>query len=280
MIASAGRTNQLTRRVAYRTFGQRHGPITRLISPSELGHKLKPFVFLDLFDSTVTAFSGFGWHPHSGIATITYLWEGSVRYEDTTGAAGILPAGGVEWFKAAGGAWHGGGAGNSGGARGFQLWLALPPDQELGPVESIYRKPQDIPTNGPASVLLGKLGAVSSPLSPPSSANYLAVRLKAGGCWRYDPPADHLVCWIAVSRGSLTVPETVHAGEIVVLEPSNEAIEFHAEADSEFVLGSAAKHPYELALGMYSVHTSPAALLAGERRIAEMRAQLRSEGRL
>ena len=57
-------------------------------------------------------FSGFGWHPHSGIATLTYLWEGSVRYEDTTGAAGFLPAGGVEWFKAAGGAWHGGGAGN------------------------------------------------------------------------------------------------------------------------------------------------------------------------
>ncbi len=78
--------------------------------------------------------SGFGWHPHSGIATLTYLWQGSVRYEDTTGAAGLLPAGGVEWFKAAGGAWHGGGAGNSGRSRGFQLWLALPPDQELGPV--------------------------------------------------------------------------------------------------------------------------------------------------
>ena len=53
-----------------------------------------------------SSFSGFGLHPHSGIATLTYLLEGSVGYQDTTGAAGILPQGGVEWFKAGHGAWH------------------------------------------------------------------------------------------------------------------------------------------------------------------------------
>jgi hypothetical protein len=54
------------------------------MSPSDLSQSLKPFVFLDLFDDEETSFPGFGWHPHSGIATLTYLWEGSVRYEDTT----------------------------------------------------------------------------------------------------------------------------------------------------------------------------------------------------
>ncbi len=53
-------------------------------------------------------------HPHSGIATLTYMIEGSVRYEDTSGANGILPEGGVEWFKAGHGAWHGGGPNGSG----------------------------------------------------------------------------------------------------------------------------------------------------------------------
>lgn len=38
------------RRVAWRTRGHAHGPITRLMSPGDLGHELKPFVFLDLFD--------------------------------------------------------------------------------------------------------------------------------------------------------------------------------------------------------------------------------------
>jgi redox-sensitive bicupin YhaK (pirin superfamily) len=118
--------------------------------------------------------------PKAGIATLTYLWEGTVRYEDTTGATGLLPAGGVEWFKAAGGAWHGGGAGNSGRSRGFQLWLALPPDQELGPSESIYQKPQDVHANGPAAVLLGTLGKVSSQVirmnSPSDTIRCIRVR--------------------------------------------------------------------------------------------------------
>src|SRR5947209_10725965 len=133
------------RTIVRRTRGNRHGPITRLISPGDLGQLLKPFVFLDLFDMDTASFAGIGLHPHSGIATLTYLFEGGVRYEDTTGASGILPAGGVEWFKAAHGAWHGGGPTEDGKARGVQLWLALPPDQELGAVESRYLPPASMP---------------------------------------------------------------------------------------------------------------------------------------
>jgi redox-sensitive bicupin YhaK (pirin superfamily) len=266
------------RAIAYRTFGHRHGPITRLMSPSGTGRRLKPFVFLDLVDAAGTDLSGFGWHPHSGIATLTYLWQGSVRYEDTTGAAGLLPAGGVEWFKAAGGAWHGGGSGDSGRSRGFQLWLALPADQELGASESIYLTPGEIPTSGPVSVLLGSYGGVSSPLKAPSPINYLAVRLKAGETWRYQPPAGHDVAWIALASGGLTVPEPIEPGELVAFEKSGQAIDIRAEADSEFVLGSAASHPHDLVLGYYSVHTSPKALEVGETHIAEIQTRLREEG--
>jgi hypothetical protein len=66
----------------------------------------------------------------------------------------------------------------------------------------------------------------------------------------------------------------------VAFEPSNQGIDFRAEGDTEFVLGSAARHPYELALGHYSVHTSPASLRAGEQRIAEIKVRLQKEGRL
>ena len=121
---------------------------------------------------------------------------------------------------------------------------------------------------------------MSSPLKAPSSINYLAVRLKAGETWRYEPPADHTISWIALASGRLAVPERVEAGELVAFEPSNQAIEFRAETDTEFVLGSAASHPHELALGYYSVHTSPASLHAGEQRIAELRVRLQKEGLL
>jgi hypothetical protein len=114
----------------------------------------------------------------------------------------------------------------------------------------------------------------------PSSMNYLAVRLGAGQSWRYQPPTDHSVAWIAVSKGRITVPDTVQAGELVAFEPSNDAIDFHAQSNTEFVLGSAPRHPYDLVLGYYSVHTSPSSLEKGERQIAEMGARLRREGRL
>jgi redox-sensitive bicupin YhaK (pirin superfamily) len=280
MAKSTAVIGERARQIVHRTHGRRHGPITRLMSPSDLGDILKPFVFLDLFDDEGKSFSGFGLHPHSGIATLTCMLEGSVRYEDTTGATGILPHGGVEWFKAGHGAWHGGGSAGAGRSRGFQLWIALPPEHELGPAESIYLTPEAIDRHGPARVLLGKIGEVSSPLRAPSSINYLSVRLKAGESWRYQPPANHAVCWIALSTGSLAVPERVQAGELAIFEPSNKAIDFHAEADTEFVLGSAARHPYELVLGHYSVHTSPSSLEAGEQHIAEIKARLQKEGRL
>jgi redox-sensitive bicupin YhaK (pirin superfamily) len=266
--------------IFYRTRGRRHGPVTRLMSPGDLGEVLKPFVFLDLIDVDSKALSGFGLHPHSGIATVTHLFEGNVRYEDTTGASGLLSEGGVEWFKAGHGAWHGGGGGESRRARGFQLWLALPPEHELGPVESIYQAPEDIAQHGPARVLVGTHGTATSPLKAPSSINYLAVRLKAGESWRYQRPANHTVAWAALSTGSILAPDAIRAGELVAFEPSNEPIEFYASVDTEFVLGSAVPHPHKLVLGYYSVHTSPQTLIAGERRIDEIRAHLQQKGRL
>ena len=269
------------RRIAHRTRGRAHGPITRLMSPSdELGEMLKPFVFLDLFDTDKASFTGTNLHPHSGIATVTYLFEGSVKYEDTTGMTGTFSEGGVEWFKAGGGAWHGGGPGDDPRMRGFQLWVALPPEHELGPVESIYLPADSVERDGPVSAIVGKYGNAKSSLVAPASMNYLAVRLKAGETWRYQPPADHDVAWIAVEKGRLTTPETVEPGELVAFEPSNEAISFSAETDVEFVLGSACKHPHDLVLGYYSVHTSPSSLQEGERQIAEIGTRLKRDGRL
>jgi len=72
-------------RIARRTRGQSHGPITRLMSPSDFGRLLKPFVFLDLFDTQGKPFTGFGLHPHSGIATLTYVAEGASVMRIRTG---------------------------------------------------------------------------------------------------------------------------------------------------------------------------------------------------
>jgi redox-sensitive bicupin YhaK (pirin superfamily) len=268
------------RPIIHRTSGETHGPITRLASPGDLGGWLKPFVFVDLFDNGGREFRGFGLHPHSGIATLTYLAEGSVSYEDTTGARGLLTAGGVEWMQAGGGVWHGGGAGEPGRARGFQLWVALPPPLELGPSVSLYQGVDDVPVAGPARVLLGSHEGASSAIESPSDINYLAVRLAAGERWRYTPPAGHDVLWIAVGKGAVGTPDRIGQGELVIFAPGEAAVEFLAEADTEFMLGSAVPHPHDLVLGYYSVHTSADALARGEHHIREIRAELVRQGRL
>src|SRR5207247_10044016 len=86
------------RKIVRRTRGNRHGPITRLMSPGDLGQLLEPFVFLDLFDMETASFPAIGLHPHSGIATVTDLFGVSVRYEDASGATGVLPVGVVDGF--------------------------------------------------------------------------------------------------------------------------------------------------------------------------------------
>jgi redox-sensitive bicupin YhaK (pirin superfamily) len=267
------------RRVVQRTRGHRHGPVTRLISPSDLGGLLRPFVFLDHFDIDANGASrgGFGLHPHSGIATITWILEGSVGYEDTSGQTGEIAQGGLEYMQAGGGAWHGGHFGDSPRTRGFQLWVALPPEGELGQAASIHLAPHLIERDGPAAVLLGHSGMARSTIQPPSPINYLSVKLKAEERWRYQPPEGQTVAWLAVSTGRLIAPDAISSGELAVFEESDAAIDFHAQTDTELVLGSAFKHPHDLVLGNYSVHTSIAALREGEARIREIRPRRRRE---
>lgn len=261
------------RRIEARTRGRGHGPITRVVSPSDLGERIKPFVFLDWFDAPPAGKLGSGIHPHSGIATITLLLQGDLQYEDTTGKSGVLPAGGVEWMRAGAGVWHDGAPLPGARLRGLQLWIALPAALEHAPAESQYVAPRSVPEEGPVRVILGRYGKAQSPVRAPSGVNYLDVRLKDGESWDYQPAAGHNVAWVYPYQGSLRAEgEAIARNEIAVFEEGESTLRFEAKGDTAFVLGSAVKHPHDLVLGYYSVHTSPQALAAGEaeiRRIGE-----------
>ena len=266
-------TTSPARQVLYRTRGRKQGGITRLVSPSDLGERIKPFVFLDEFNIAPTGKPLGGMHPHSGIATLTVVASGAMEYVETTGQGGILPTGGVEWMNAGGGVWHGGGAVGQANVRGFQLWVALPPEDENGASHSTYLAPDQVQAEGPARVILGTLGKASSTIRTRASINYLHVRLRDGERWRYQPPAGHVVGWVAPMAGRLHAGGAVLESEIGVFEEGEGALDFVAEGDTEFVLGSAARHPHDLVLGYYSVHTSAEALARGEAGIETIRKQ-------
>lgn len=285
--ASAGATlRPIEARIAA---AAQHGPIIRLIDPGDLGERLNPFIFLDHFKADVPAGFGFGWHPHSGIATLTWQPDRDIAYEDTTGQAGTLPAGGLEWMNAGGGAWHRGHFKDGGPAQGFQLWVAMPAGVENDPPEGHYVAPADVPRldwpGGNLQVLLGEVtdatGTVRSPIDAHQDMTYAVLTLQPGATWQHRPPVAHDVAWAFAFDGTATVQGQAAGRDLLVLGDAGDLV-FTASGDTpaRIVWGTARQHPAPLVLGSYSVHTSPAALRAGQARIREIGLQLRRDGRL
>lgn len=285
---TTGAMESAMRRIVRRTRGHGHGFITRLMSPSDLGQHMKPFVFLDIFEAdrgtirAMKAGGGMPIHPHSGVATVTVFTEGHMLYDDPAIGSGSIAYGGVEWMRAGGGVWHGKEMtpGDVPRIQGFQLWLALPPELENADPESRYIEAHDMRRAGPAHVIVGSYDGVQSSVPAFDGVNYLLVTLRPGESWSYQPPEGHSVGWLALARGALEADAAIAAGELVIFENGEASISLQATGseDSVFVLGAAAPHPHPLHLGSYSVHTSAEALAAGERRIAELGHKLAETG--
>ena len=282
LIITPPSKNAAARAITHRTRGRGHGEIYRLMSPGDLGELLKPFVFLDIFAGNMSELAaGANMHPHSGIATVTVFTEGDVRFDDATDGHGYLGYGSVEWMRAGGGVWHGKelSSGRSKRMSGFQLWIALPAQLELAEVQSQYIEASAMKQAGPAYVILGRHEGVESPVRSPEGLNYLLVTLAPFERWTYSPAKGHEVGWLALAKGELVGDAPVSAGELAIFQKGEGEIALRGGAKgATFVLGSAVPHPHDLHLGYYSVHTSRAALAAGERKILELREELLARG--
>jgi redox-sensitive bicupin YhaK (pirin superfamily) len=113
-------------------------------------------------------------HPHSGLATVTVIADGDVTLDDPQAGHGTIGYGGVERVRAGRGMWHGKelSAGTSPTVQGFQLWLALPPERENAEPEAQYIKPEQMPSIGPARLIVGAYAEATSPVRAPGTINY------------------------------------------------------------------------------------------------------------
>ena len=269
------------RHIEQRVRGTEHGFIRRMVSPGELGERLKPFVFLDHLHGRVPPGAGFGFHPHSGIATLTYQLNADAAYEDTAGQKGLVEATGLEWMRAGGGTWHQGFIHpREETVTGFQLWIALPPGVEDGAPEGLYVAPEQVPQVGNVRVLLGELDGRASPIPVPAPMTYLDVVVDAGESWRFEPPVDQTIAFVFVYRGRARVCGEEVAGELVVLDRSNAAIAIDASEPTRVLLGCAKAHQHRLVLGSHSVHTNEQSLARGIARIRAVGEDLRRAGRM
>jgi len=267
------------RHIAARTSGNRHGPITRVMSPGDLGEMVKPFVFLDYIDVAAGAGPNFGFHPHSGIATLTFPLTFDMQHETSAGQIDVVQRGGIEWVVTGGGIWHRAKPVNGKTMQGFQTWFALPETHENAQPSAKFIQPSEVPRVGPVTVLLGTYGDAISFIDAPFDVNYFWIQLKSGESFEYLPPAHHQVAWAFAQSGALKVSRETLVREMAVFEETEGALRFDADGDTSFLLGTAAKRLAPLVLGPYSVHTSPSALTAGINRINELGVALRNADR-
>lgn len=265
---------EMKRKIRHRTFGQKHGFIQRMISPSELGEITKPFVFLDYIHTEPITGTGFGWHPHSGIATFTYHLEGESQLEESTGNKVDFGPGDVEYFQAGSGAWHTGGPKEGSRIKGFQLWISLPPELEEEDAKSIFLKKEEFEKNENVTLLLGDYGGMKSKITPPNDMNYLEVNLSPNQVFSYAPPTTHDILWIQLFSGRIDGEINAEEGELILFEDGNDHVEFHSVNGAGFILGSAKKFEHRLVLGRSSVHTSEQALLNSQKKIASIHDEL------
>src|SRR6201994_2069711 len=162
MSARRPQAQAAARSIVLRTRGHSHGTITRLVSPGDIGQLIKPFVFLDYFEGEPADAPKFGFHPHSGIATLTLILSGQVTYKETTDREGVIETGGVEWMRASSGVWHTGGVAGTERVKGFQLWVAMPPALELAEPDSQYLGAADFQFAGTARVVAGEHGGIKN----------------------------------------------------------------------------------------------------------------------
>jgi redox-sensitive bicupin YhaK (pirin superfamily) len=269
-----------SRKIVTRTKGRTNGPITQFVSPSDLGQSMKPFVMLARYSVPEKATFNYPMHPHSGVASLAIIVEGTLHSVDSKGRPKVLQRGSVEWLLAGRGIWHGGPVSTVAQTCGYLMWLALPPEHELALPAEAFVDARQPPVENAARVLLGRFNKTESIWPTPVPATCLYVELREGDTWHYDPPDTHDVLWMTICLGLLDAGEPVREGELVVFERSSQRVNIIARSDCSFILGSAQFSPYEIVESHSSVHTSLAALRQAEDEIARLGEQLNAQGRL
>ncbi|MDM0030971.1 pirin family protein [Variovorax sp. J22P271] len=171
----------------------------RRLLPAAKQRSVGPFVFFDHFGpATETPGSEHDVrpHPHIGLATVTYLFEGAMMHRDSLGSVQEIRPGAINWMTAGRGIVH---SERKPEAlreatyvnHGLQLWVALPQAHEEVEPSFAHTAAADIPAldvqGVPVRVLVGEAFGVRSPVATLSQTLYLDITLPAGG--RLELPA-------------------------------------------------------------------------------------------
>lgn len=167
-------------------------------------------------------------HPHRGFETVTYILEGEAEHADSSGHAGSLSAGDVQWMTAGSGVVHREMPSRrmqreGGRMHGFQLWVNLPRAHKGVPPRYQEIKAATIPgatsPDGLARVrvIAGDALGVSSVVATRTPILYHHWTLEAGGAVRVPLPADHRVGVYVFDGEAEVAGVRLRSGQLAVL---------------------------------------------------------------
>ena len=182
-------------------------------------------------------------HPHIGLSTVTYLFDGKIRHRDSLGTEMVIEPGDVNLMTAGRGIVHSErtpeelrGAPMS--VSGLQTWLALPDDkEEIAPVFTNTSRavlPEFDADGVVGRLIIGEFSGMRSPVAATSETLYADLRLAPGA--RVKIPADAEERAIYTLEGEVSISgDRFPAERLLVFKPGDEII-ISSESGAHFML--------------------------------------------
>jgi redox-sensitive bicupin YhaK (pirin superfamily) len=232
--------------VVPRTVDLGDGFSVRRALPSARSRMVGPFIFFDHFGpAEFRAGNGLDVrpHPHIGLATVTYLFDGEIMHRDSLGTAVAIRPGEVNWMTAGRGIVHSERTAaekrvTGSPIHGLQMWVALPSAKEEMDAGFAHHDTAEFPViadNGKTvRVVVGSLYGTSSPVPTVHETMFGDVHIKAGSTLPID--ADHEERALYVIDGEIDIAgDKFVAGRLLVFKPGDR-LAVTATRDAHFVL--------------------------------------------
>lgn len=200
--------------------------------PSPQRQMVGPFIFFDQVGPAEFITDGgidVRPHPHIGLGTVTYLYQGEFEHRDSIGTHQMIYPGEVNWMVAGRGVTHSERTSAETRATrhslfGVQTWIALPEDREEMAPDFEHHKQSALPliedAGTTARLILGAAYGETSPVTMPSETFYLDVVLQPGAS--FPLPDNHEDRGIYVTQGSIDVAgDRFEEGRMMVFRPGD-----------------------------------------------------------
>lgn len=227
-------------------------PVRSVFDYNGLGRELSPFLLLDYaapheFPPGMES-RGVGAHPHRGFETVTVAYQGELAHRDSSGGAGKIGPGDVQWMTAAGGIvheeFHSAEFTRRGGTLEMvQLWVNLPAKfkgEKPGYQTLLEAEIPRISLTGDAGELRLIAGEFDGRRGPARTFTPILLgdlRLRAGKSVRLPLPAGFTTA-LLVRNGDVHVGQGEHAtaGDLAIFDRAGDLIGVQAKSDAELLL--------------------------------------------